>query len=114
MTLQTIRKILFTIMALFALEAFAEEQAATNCADKQTAQLPLDRSGDLGQQASVGSAASGFAQAAFQNASLLGNRIAGETNASCCKICRNSQACGDDCINWSKICHVGPGCACQQ
>jgi len=112
MTLQTIRKILFTMLALFALEAYAEEKAGTGCADKQAAQLPLDRSGDLGQQASIGSAATGMAQAVFQNAGL--NRIAGETNASCCKICRNSQACGDSCINWSKICHVGAGCACQQ
>lgn len=112
MTLQTIRKILFTVMALFALEAFAEEQLVKDCATKQTAQLPLDRSGDLGQQASVGTASTGLAQGLFQNAGL--NRIAGETNASCCKICRNSQACGDDCVNWSKICHVGAGCACQQ
>ena len=112
MTLQTIRNILFTMMALFALEAFAEERASTGCDSKQTAQLPLDRSGDLGQQASVSSAATGMASGLFQNAGL--NRIAGETNASCCKICRNSQACGDDCVNWSKICHVGAGCACQQ
>jgi hypothetical protein len=114
MTLQTIRKILFTMMALFALDAFAEEQTARDCGTKQTAQLPLDRSGDLGQQASssLGQASTGMAQGLFQNAGL--NRIAGETNASCCRVCRNSQACGDDCVNWSKICHVGPGCACQQ
>ncbi|HYX33661.1 MAG TPA: hypothetical protein VE954_11145 [Oligoflexus sp.] len=113
MTLQTIRKILFTMLALFAFEVYAEEQAVnTNCSGKQTAQLPLDRSGDLGKQASMSSAATGMSQVIFQNAGL--NRIAGETNASCCKICRNSQACGDDCINWSKICHIGAGCACQQ
>jgi hypothetical protein len=114
MTLQTIRKILFAVMALFTLEAFAQEQlAARDCTTKQTvAQLPLDRSGDLGQQASIGSAATGMSHALFQTAAF--NRIAGETNASCCKVCRNSQACGDDCVNWSKICHVGPGCACQQ
>ncbi|WP_141731102.1 hypothetical protein [Oligoflexus tunisiensis] len=112
MTLQTIRKIFFTLMALFALEAYAGEQTINDCGTKQTAKLPLDQSGDLGQQASVSTAATGMAQGIFQSASL--NRIAGETNASCCKICRNSQACGDDCVNWSKICHVGPGCACQQ
>jgi hypothetical protein len=112
MTLQTIRKILFTMLALFAFDAYAGEQLGSDCGTKQTAQLPLDRSGDLGQQASIGPAATGMSQVIFQNASL--NRIAGETNASCCKICRNSQACGDDCINWSKICHIGAGCACQQ
>lgn len=113
MSLQTIRKMLFTMLALFAVEGFAESRGSTGCVGKQAAELPLDTSGDLGQQASIGPAASS-AQAIFQNAALLGNRIAGETNASCCKICRNSQSCGDDCINWSKICHVGPGCACQQ
>jgi hypothetical protein len=113
MTLQTIRKILFTFLALFAFEAYAGEQTINDCGTKQTAKLPLDQSGDLGQQASVNTAAAtGMALGIFQNASL--NRIAGETNASCCKICRNSQACGDDCVNWSKICHIGPGCACQQ
>ena len=114
MTMQTIRKILFTMMALFAIDAFAEELASNNCAGKQAAQLPLDTSGELGKQASISATASSSAQAIFQSASMLGNRIAGETNASCCKICRNSQSCGDDCVSWSKICHVGPGCACQQ
>lgn len=114
MSLQTIRKILFTMMALFAFEAAAEDRAASACGGKSAAQLPLDRSGDFGKQASIGAAASSSAEALMQNASLLSNRIAGETNAACCKICRNSQACGDDCISWSKICHVGPGCACQQ
>lgn len=33
--------------------------------------------------------------------------------SGCCKICRNSQACGDSCISWGKTCHKGPGCACQ-
>ncbi len=112
MNLQTIRKILFTMMALFAFDAMAEQQVGS-CGSK-AAQLPLDTSGDFGKQASVGAAASSSAQGLMQNAGLLSNRIAGETNASCCKICRNSQSCGDDCINWSKICHVGPGCACQQ
>jgi uncharacterized protein YraI len=32
---------------------------------------------------------------------------------SCCKVCRSSQACGDSCISWGKVCHKGPGCACQ-
>jgi hypothetical protein len=33
--------------------------------------------------------------------------------SGCCKICRNSKACGDSCISWGKTCHKGPGCACQ-
>jgi len=32
---------------------------------------------------------------------------------SCCKICRKGKACGNTCISQNKICHVGPGCACD-
>lgn len=32
---------------------------------------------------------------------------------SCCKICRAGKACGDTCIARDKVCHVGPGCACD-
>ncbi len=32
---------------------------------------------------------------------------------SCCKICRKGMACGDSCISRNKVCHKGPGCACQ-
>ena len=35
------------------------------------------------------------------------------TAARCCKICRTGKACGDTCISRSKICHIGPGCACD-
>lgn len=31
----------------------------------------------------------------------------------CCKICRKGKACGDTCIARDKICHKGPGCACD-
>jgi hypothetical protein len=31
----------------------------------------------------------------------------------CCKICRVGKACGDTCISRDKVCHVGPGCACD-
>lgn len=31
----------------------------------------------------------------------------------CCKICRAGKACGDTCISRDKVCHVGPGCACD-
>jgi hypothetical protein len=31
----------------------------------------------------------------------------------CCKVCKNSQACGNSCIPWYKTCHKGIGCACQ-
>jgi hypothetical protein len=33
--------------------------------------------------------------------------------AACCKICHQGKACGDTCIARDKICHVGPGCACD-
>jgi hypothetical protein len=33
--------------------------------------------------------------------------------SECCKICRAGKACGDTCISRDKICHVGPGCACD-
>ncbi len=32
---------------------------------------------------------------------------------SCCRVCTDSQACGDSCISWDKTCHQPPGCACQ-
>ena len=32
---------------------------------------------------------------------------------ACCKICTTGKACGDTCIAREKICHVGPGCACN-
>jgi hypothetical protein len=31
----------------------------------------------------------------------------------CCKICTQGKACGNTCISRDKICHVGPGCACD-
>merc|ERR1712060_877770 len=31
----------------------------------------------------------------------------------CCKICHESQACGDTCISKQDTCHEAPGCACQ-
>jgi hypothetical protein len=32
---------------------------------------------------------------------------------ACCKICSVGKACGNACISRDKICHVGPGCACD-
>jgi hypothetical protein len=32
---------------------------------------------------------------------------------ACCKICSRGKACGNTCIAREKICHVGPGCACD-
>lgn len=32
---------------------------------------------------------------------------------ACCKICTVGKACGNTCISKDKICHVGPGCACN-
>lgn len=34
-------------------------------------------------------------------------------NASCCRVCTNSCACGDSCISCSKTCRVPAGCACN-
>lgn len=31
----------------------------------------------------------------------------------CCKVCSKGKACGDSCISRSKVCHKGPGCACD-
>ena len=35
----------------------------------------------------------------------------GGTRSGCCKICRNSQPCGNSCISWKYTCHKPPGCA---
>jgi hypothetical protein len=35
------------------------------------------------------------------------------TQQACCKICSAGKACGNTCIARDKICHVGPGCACD-
>jgi hypothetical protein len=35
------------------------------------------------------------------------------TQQSCCKICTRGKACGNTCISVDKVCHVGPGCACN-
>jgi hypothetical protein len=33
---------------------------------------------------------------------------------TCCKVCKDSCACGDSCIPCNQTCHVGPGCACNE
>ena len=40
----------------------------------------------------------------------FGNRVAAQ---GCCKTYTKGKACGDTCIARDKICHVGPGCACN-
>lgn len=37
----------------------------------------------------------------------------GAPSSSCCKVCRSGKACGDSCIDSSKSCNVGRGCACD-
>jgi hypothetical protein len=32
---------------------------------------------------------------------------------ACCKVCTTGKACGNTCISRDKVCHVGPGCACD-
>lgn len=32
---------------------------------------------------------------------------------SCCRVCQTGKACGDSCIERSKTCNKGPGCACN-
>lgn len=39
--------------------------------------------------------------------------VPAERALACCKICTKGKACGDTCISQDKICHVGPGCACD-
>jgi len=41
-----------------------------------------------------------------------GSEFENERGASCCRVCRNSQPCGDSCISRSKTCRKGSGCAC--
>ena len=36
-----------------------------------------------------------------------------EPGEECCKVCTNSQACGDSCISADATCNAEPGCACQ-
>jgi hypothetical protein len=33
--------------------------------------------------------------------------------SGCCKICTTGKPCGDTCIERTKSCDKGPGCACQ-
>lgn len=33
--------------------------------------------------------------------------------SACCKICTKGKACGNSCIQKSKTCHKGRGCACD-
>ena len=44
-----------------------------------------------------------------------GERLPKESNPNevCCKICKNSQACGDSCIKLSYTCTKSHGCACD-
>jgi hypothetical protein len=35
------------------------------------------------------------------------------TQQACCKVCTVGKACGNTCIARDKVCHVGPGCACD-
>lgn len=38
----------------------------------------------------------------------------GGGGVSCCKVCKNSKACGDSCIATNKTCNTGGGCACLE
>jgi hypothetical protein len=42
-----------------------------------------------------------------------GSGDASATTGACCKVCRQGKACGDTCIEASKTCRVGRGCACN-
>jgi hypothetical protein len=37
-----------------------------------------------------------------------------EARPGCCKVCHLGCACGDSCIDCSKTCTKGPGCACDE
>ena len=36
-----------------------------------------------------------------------------DNGEECCKVCKNSKACGDSCIPVNNNCNVGSGCACN-
>lgn len=36
-----------------------------------------------------------------------------DPTGGCCKVCRTGKPCGDTCIERSKQCTKGPGCACS-
>lgn len=49
---------------------------------------------------------------------LLGGASANVSGCSdptghCCKVCKNSKACGDTCIPLTETCHTASGCACN-
>lgn len=37
-----------------------------------------------------------------------------DSDTVCCRICRRGKACGNSCIARDKVCHKGPGCACDE
>jgi hypothetical protein len=43
---------------------------------------------------------------------MMGQTI--DAQGYCCKVCTTGKACGDTCIARDKVCHVGPGCACDR
>ena len=45
----------------------------------------------------------------FEPIQLAGDELA----SACCKICTKGKACGNSCIQKSKTCHKGRGCACD-
>ena len=45
----------------------------------------------------------------FEPTQLTGDDVA----RACCKICTKGKACGNSCIQKSKTCHKGKGCACD-
>lgn len=45
----------------------------------------------------------------FAPVQLTGDELA----SACCKICTKGKACGNSCIQKSKTCHKGKGCACD-
>ncbi len=53
-----------------------------------------------------------FSQVVFAE-NTLENLLAPTYRASCCKVCTNSQACGNSCISNSYTCHQPDGCACN-
>ena len=45
----------------------------------------------------------------FESMQFDGDQLA----STCCKICTKGKACGNSCIQKSKTCHKGRGCACD-
>ena len=102
---------IWRLLLLGVLLAFADSAAASDRDPPSQCQTVKDTAE---AEASISGLSPFALQSAITGGLLLQNRFAGDGNTACCKVCRNSQACGDNCISWSKVCTATRGCSCQQ